>query len=762
MDDNLTYDVKTFCHELGADIVGIAPVERWTNAPIERSPLGLMQSAKSVIVCGFHYLDSCVELSENDDIRLPGASVTNHISSGHGMWAMFKLAKKLERQGYKAIPIAATLWWNYRVNPGAERGYSSDLTHYYAAVAAGLGEIGWSNICLTPEYGPRQRLISLITDAPLSPDPMYSGEPLCDNCMQCAKLCPTHAFEKEVSGMLTVDYGERQFSFPNKNLWRCAAGENFNLDVFANWPDEIDESVIYEFSRKAALEDPSLRYGWKMGLCLKYCVPKSRRYYDKNYSPSPRRKRDAVRDTSTPALEDILQVIVTHAKKIGVDFLGITDIKKVKSCGADPTQYLPSAKSALLIGHSYPLGCAGDSFRMSGRNTLWIAKILQDKYGFDCLIESGIDASVVSKAIGFSASDEQWFVATILTDMPCFASEKVKFVIEKLSESTTPSGFKDHLHDVAKTAGADLFGIAPVSRLDQIADQLTTIFENEEYFYAYEQGWGEKSSTSTDMRGRPANPAIQDASLSPKRSESYLPNAKSIIVVGLGLINGSIENAGKPPAYKAGHYGAFIHKESIQQNDEIALKIAKELHVNGYSARITHDLEGLASINGDTLMPDLKANRFPAIAAGFGELGMNGLVLTPEFGSRIRFVAVITDAELPVDDIYRGSTLCNKCKNCIASCPVKAISADNEYSVIVEERRYSWHETDLLRCDWAMRYGLVGEEGPAYMGSTNDFPPPETITKEELISTIKSADTIQKYEYSPIVERCFTECTANK
>jgi ferredoxin len=264
------------------------------------------------------------------------------------------------------------------------------------------------------------------------------------------------------------------------------------------------------------------------------------------------------------------------------------------------------------------------------------------------------------------------------------------------------------------------------------------------------------------MRGRPANPGIRDVSLTPKLAESYVAGAKSVVVIGLALISGSIENADKPPAHKAGHFGAFIHQESLRQNDEIALKIVKALEANGHRAKITRDLEGLASENAGTLMPDLKANRFPAIASGLGELGQNGLVLTPDYGSKVRFVAVVTDAELPPDDVYRGNALCTGCGNCVTACPVRAISADHEYEIEIENRLFKWRETDLLRCDWAMRYGLVGAEGPACIGSSNDFPPPEKITKDSLICAIKAADQIQKVDYCPIVERCFTECPQNR
>jgi len=103
----------------------------------------------------------------------------------------------------------------------------ADICHYYVAVCAGLGEIGWHNLCLTPQYSPRQRFVSILVDAELSPDPLYRGKPLCDRCLLCARHCPTESFDKEVSGMATIEIEDRRFSFPKRNLWRCGIGENF-------------------------------------------------------------------------------------------------------------------------------------------------------------------------------------------------------------------------------------------------------------------------------------------------------------------------------------------------------------------------------------------------------------------------------------------------------------------------------------------------------------------------------------------------------
>ncbi|NQU43753.1 (4Fe-4S)-binding protein, partial [bacterium] len=66
-----------------------------------------------------------------------------------------------------------------------------------AAYVCGMGEIGYSKVFLTPEFGPRQRFAFIMTDAPLEPDPIYDGRPLCDRCMSCVTDCPGKAISRD-------------------------------------------------------------------------------------------------------------------------------------------------------------------------------------------------------------------------------------------------------------------------------------------------------------------------------------------------------------------------------------------------------------------------------------------------------------------------------------------------------------------------------------------------------------------------------------
>ena len=62
MDNKLTQQIKNFAYSIGADLVGIANIERYENAPIAMSPQGILPTAKSVIVCAIHHPDAAIEL----------------------------------------------------------------------------------------------------------------------------------------------------------------------------------------------------------------------------------------------------------------------------------------------------------------------------------------------------------------------------------------------------------------------------------------------------------------------------------------------------------------------------------------------------------------------------------------------------------------------------------------------------------------------------------------------------------------------------
>lgn len=749
MTDTLTEKILSAARRFGADLVGIGDPKRWDSAPFSRTPMAQMADCRATISMGIHYLDSCIELGGTPDPRYPGPAVSNHIASEHCNFAAYRLCRYIESLGYQALFTPSTGWWNYRANDASPRGFSGDITHYYAAVAAGLGEIGWNNICLTPEFGPRIRLVTVMTNAPLDHSPMYSGTPLCDQCKLCEKHCPPKAFEKEVDGMLSVDIGERRFTFPNKNLWRCAMGENFQLDSFMEYPEHTTEDVVLDLCEDAAHGDPSKRFTWKMGMCLKYCVPRNKRYFDRSFCSSPRRRRQVIADTSKTGLERAMTHMEQTARTIGIDKLICVSEKTLKILGFFPN-VLPTCHGAVVIAQRFAPGAEVSTLRTAQRNALWIARKQEIDLGFDTLVESGIHGQKLAEYAGISTDFLKMHV--MLTSLP------IEDQVIDTSLHTKFDDLRQMIATIAEQEDAPLHGVSPVSRLDEVAQQLDELYSNEEYFISKEQGWGLRASRTIEMKGKPKNPTIINIRRVSKRPESYIKHAKSVIVIGLPALRGSVKNVLEPPAQKAVHYAVTVHKELVLQCEAIANKVALGLIDHGYHAAVSMNLDGLAPVSYAWQFPSLGANHIAAVCAGLADLGKNRLAITEKYASHVRYAAVITDAEIAFDTLkHIEGLVCHACNVCVRECPAQALTGET-VELSIEGETYRCSAIDQLRCDWAAQYGLLGDEGPKYLGSITDIPVPREITPEVLKEAVISSDRLQISNFAPIVERCALYC----
>jgi epoxyqueuosine reductase QueG len=68
------------------------------------------------------------------------------------------------------------------------------VPHRELAVKSGMGIIGKNFLLITPEFGPRVQLTTVLTTMPVVPDPPLDFEP-CKACDICVKECPTSALK---------------------------------------------------------------------------------------------------------------------------------------------------------------------------------------------------------------------------------------------------------------------------------------------------------------------------------------------------------------------------------------------------------------------------------------------------------------------------------------------------------------------------------------------------------------------------------------
>ena len=198
----LTRLVKEEASHIGFDLVGIADAldPQFDRAPEGHKPTEYLAGAKSVIVGGKEILDEMLQTT-------PSSIYSKHYDQVNGFLtgAADMLSRFIRRQGFKAMWFPETDDYRYfkeQRDRGA-KAYSPSFSHISAATAAGLGVRGKVGVVLTPQFGPRQRWISLISTAPLVPDPKFQDE-LCleritpGSCGdKCIKVC-----QKSASGAL--------------------------------------------------------------------------------------------------------------------------------------------------------------------------------------------------------------------------------------------------------------------------------------------------------------------------------------------------------------------------------------------------------------------------------------------------------------------------------------------------------------------------------------------------------------------------------
>jgi epoxyqueuosine reductase QueG len=205
-------EIKRIALREGASKVGIASVESFAGAPNGYAPTDFISDAKSVISFGVRLLDAAVERDRlfmnsqmvPEELRMPvqeyiyetvAYSMVNTRLDQIGL----SIALFLEKQGYPSMCFPATYDTHYDSLMRKIPNFQAFFSHRHAAVRAGLGEFGLNNLVLTPEYGPRIRLNSVITSIQLEPEPII-GEKLCiRGCTLCLEACALCVYNPSIN-----------------------------------------------------------------------------------------------------------------------------------------------------------------------------------------------------------------------------------------------------------------------------------------------------------------------------------------------------------------------------------------------------------------------------------------------------------------------------------------------------------------------------------------------------------------------------------
>jgi epoxyqueuosine reductase len=773
---DLTENLRELALAKGAALVGFAPVERFETLPLEcgPKPQEVYPGARSVIAFAVQMPDACMERAAHHEYNDPEGGVINHAVSERINIICYQLSRRLEAAGFAAFPVSATTAWRYRPYKQYPTPFLADISHRHTAAAAGLGEFGWNGLLMTPQYGPRVRLGTVITSADLSPTPLYDGPALCDRCMRCVRECGKNiqGLTKEVRGTVRFTLGGKKFEYANKNLWRCAWTENFAIWYAAPKPEICNEETMKKVFLDINEKHPEWCKCWTVEPCWGQCLPPDIRYDDPAYAKVPRRrKQNLLADKTQSQVQKLVQdrtaALVNAKWRHAV--ARIVDMRTRFQLRQRLAWYMPDAASAIVVRVDMHPGVMPVEASVWGRmrqleldlitfadaqglSAIQLSFLRESKEGRDVfkslLLASELHSGDFHDEFFCEGPDHRYAAVLLSAEL---SDELLNLHAPEVKLS---GNLSVQIKELIKELGADLVGIASAGRMNGISDQLSLIYKGQERLVAV--------NLKQFSPPVPYLPKVDQVPLKAYRPEDHLPGAKSVIVVGIRFSDAIVDNSTTAPAEAIGPYGIMRTGISYALYD-IGITVVELLKDWGYNAAVAPDLCGLGSLFPFPIrrfLHDSYCSRFAAVGAGLGELGRHGMVLTPQYGARQAFFSIVTDAPLSEDPVYSGPALCNDCGKCAASCPVKAIAASDVVEMNVDGKRFAWGRFSHMHCDWAKRYGLVAAEGPQFVGSETNILPPATITKQDLTRALENIDMVQK-DYFEIMEPCLLACQAH-
>jgi epoxyqueuosine reductase len=167
------------------------------------------------------------------------------------------------------------------------------------------------------------------------------------------------------------------------------------------------------------------------------------------------------------------------------------------------------------------------------------------------------------------------------------------------------------------------------------------------------------------------------------------PEVKTVIVIGIPVSLPIVETA---PSI-------WYHELYRMVNtllDTSAFRIATFLNARGFPS-ISLPRDGYGSIGVLKEKPvTFFSHRHAACLAGLGTFGINNMLLTPQFGPRVRFTSIFTTAELESDSVMEED-LCIQCMRCVEICPVKAIAGTDYPQGITDKVSCATRSEALLK-----------------------------------------------------------------
>ncbi len=175
----------------GADLVAVADTSRLEG--IETDPSDLLEGYPRAVSIAVHLADGIM----NPITSRPTPLYARHYQNVNALldYIATRVSGLLQSWGGKALPVPASLIL-------CEERFVASISHKAVAIQSGLGWQGKSTLLITPQFGPRVRLTTVLTDLALPANKPLKNK--CAKCTNCVEACPAGAI-KNASTALHYD-----------------------------------------------------------------------------------------------------------------------------------------------------------------------------------------------------------------------------------------------------------------------------------------------------------------------------------------------------------------------------------------------------------------------------------------------------------------------------------------------------------------------------------------------------------------------------
>ncbi len=180
--------IKKKAEILGADLCGIATVNRFVDAPKGFHPCDIFPECKSVISIASRFPLSTLKGKSN----VPYTMVRNMMVEKMDRIS-FLLSNELEAEGIISLPIPCTDPYEY-YDPEKNQG-KGILSLKHTGELAGLGVIGKNTLLINNKFGNMIWLSAILISVELESDPLASYKGCFDKCTLCIDKCPQKALD---------------------------------------------------------------------------------------------------------------------------------------------------------------------------------------------------------------------------------------------------------------------------------------------------------------------------------------------------------------------------------------------------------------------------------------------------------------------------------------------------------------------------------------------------------------------------------------